>query len=298
MTARAAEGVCPEMVSVPATSFEMGSTEESLDEIESAQHYPRSWFEDETPQHTVEVGPFAIDRFPVTNEQFWRFAESTGYKTLAERREWSLVFDEQYWREIPGASWRHPAGPGSDLDGRDDHPVVQIAWEDAAAFATWAGKRLPTEAEWELAARGPSFRRWPWGDEWQARNAVCAERKSAHPINDLNDWRAWWEEFVSTESSPGTEPVGSCGPEAMSPYGIADAAGNVREWTGSVYELYDPEREYDDLYMHVAGVYRSMRGGGWMDFRYQVRCCERIATDPTYATFAVGFRCAMDVEPQ
>ena len=135
----------------------------------------------EGPAREVSVRPFAIDPFAVTNEWFAAFVRETGYVTDAERLGWSYVFHSflgsrqadfaaphgtRWWRNVPGACWHAPEGPGSDIEGRGDHPAVHISWNDATAFAEWVGGRLPTEAEWEFASRGGlEGRRFPWGDD-------------------------------------------------------------------------------------------------------------------------------------
>ncbi len=221
-----------EMALIPGGELRMGSDE----------HYP-----EEAPAHRVRVDAFAIDRFAVTNARFAAFVEETGYVTVAERpldpvefpgapaenlQPGSLVFTmtpgpvdlhhlNQWWTWTPGASWRHPAGPRSTLDGLDEHPVVHVAYEDADAYATWAGLSLPTEAEWELAARGGiEGATFVWGDEPESPN----ERLANYWHGDF-PWRA----------DPG---YGSTAPVACYPanaYGLFDMAGNVWEWTSDWY---------------------------------------------------------------
>jgi sulfatase modifying factor 1 len=206
----------------------------------SDEHYA-----EEAPAHRVRVGAFAIDRFAVTNARFAAFVEETGYVTVAERpldpaefpsapaenlQPGSLVFTmtsgpvdlrhlNQWWTWTPGASWRHPGGRSSTLDGFDEHPVVHVAYEDADAYATWVGLSLPTEAEWELAARGGmEGATFVWGDEPES----SGERLANYWHGDF-PWRA----------DPGygsTSPVGSYPANA---YGLHDMAGNVWEWTGT-----------------------------------------------------------------
>ena len=217
---------------IPGAAFTMGSDE----------HYP-----EEAPARRVAVDGFWIDRTPVTNEQFAAFVDETGYVTVAERPldpadfpgapaenlvPGSMVFTgttgpvdlrhlNLWWAWTPGASWRRPRGPGSSVDGLERHPVVQVALEDAERYAAWAGAALPTEAEWELAARGGlDGARYVWGDEPESPG----ERLANYWHGDF-PWRA----------EPGygaTTPVGSF---PANGHGLADMAGNVWEWTADWY---------------------------------------------------------------
>jgi formylglycine-generating enzyme required for sulfatase activity len=209
--------------------------------------------------HTVKVDGFWMDEAEVTNVQFKRFADATGYKTVAERPlDWeelkkqlppgtpkpsddvlqpgSMVFVpptepvmlndySQWWHWVIGANWRHPEGPGSSLDGRDNHPVVHIAYEDAVAYAEWAGKRLPTEAEYEFAARGGlNGKTFSWGDELNPRGKYLANYfQGAFPNNDTGE-----DGFV------GTSPVKSFPPNG---YGLYDIIGNVWELCSDWYSV-------------------------------------------------------------
>lgn len=232
MTTHTPPHTAREIVVIPAGVYTVGSED----------HYP-----EEGPAHRVRVDAFAIDRHPVTNAQFAAFVEATGYVTVAERPlnpadypgapaenlvAGSLVFTptpgpvdlrhlSQWWTWTPGASWRTPEGPASSLAGRAEHPVVHIAHEDAATYAAWAGMSLPTEAEWEVAARGGLVGMpFTWGD---------TPDSGAQPL--ANYWRG---EFP-WQAEPGwgaTTPVGSFPPNG---YGLVDMAGNVWEWTDDWY---------------------------------------------------------------
>jgi len=222
------------MVEIAAGEFTMGS----------ADFYP-----EERPLRRVSVEAFAIDRCPVTNREFTAFVEATGYETLAERpidpAEYpgaipemcvpgSLVFRptsgpvdlrdwSQWWAWTPGAQWRHPYGKDSSIAERGDHPVVHVAFEDAQAYAAWAGKALPTEAEWEFAARGGlDGAAYTWGDEM-----VPAGRFMA------NTWQGEfpWQNLV-LDGYERTSPVGTF---PANGYGLYDMAGNVWEWTQDWY---------------------------------------------------------------
>ncbi len=285
------------MVHIPGGRFLMGSPDWVLDWLDNevAQKFPRKWFGDETPQHEVHLRPYWLDRYPVTVAQFRLFVNDTGYVTDAEQRGFGMVYTD-YWDEVPGFSWRQTAG-GVDLGtSYDDHPVVHVSWNDANAYAQWAGKRLPTEAEWELAARGYAFRLWPWGSNWSNQAANTAEMH-AGALQAVEAWRVWWQRIYSTQGPvPQTSPVGTFAMD-RSEFGVYDMAGNVYEWTASLSQLYDPAVDCDDMLRMVMGRYRVTRGGSWMSFRYQARCSERMHGDPTgWSNFALGFRCAMDAQ--
>ncbi len=228
------------MAWVPGGTFRMGSDE----------FYP-----EERPVHLVSVDGFWIDQHPVTVAQFAAFVDATGYVTTAERPldpaaypdadpellvPGSLVFTptagpvplddyRQWWRYVPGASWRHPEGPGSTIDGRERHPITQVAYEDAAAYASWAGRQLPTEAEWELAARGGlDGKRYAWGDEFAPEGRLLA-----------NTWQGQFPWHNTLEDGfAGTSPVGSY---PANGYGLYDMAGNVWEWTDDFYAPRHPD---------------------------------------------------------
>lgn len=227
----------PDMVWIPGGTFRMGSDD----------HYP-----EEAPAHHVGVDGFWIDRHTVTNAEFARFVAKSGYVTVAERAPdsadypgakpellipASTVFRQpphrvdlgnqyNWWTYVPGAQWRHPQGPGSSVKKRPDHPVVQVAWADVEAYAAWAGKELPSEAEWEFAARGGlDGAEFAWGDE----------------LNPGGRWMAntWQGEFpihnTRQDGYEGTAPVGSFPPNG---YGLLDMIGNVWEWTTDWYQTH------------------------------------------------------------
>jgi formylglycine-generating enzyme len=210
------------MVLVSAGSFRMGS--------EDAFAYPD---DGEGPVREVELSAFWIDACTVTNAEFGAFVGDTGYVTEAERFGWSFVFagllpddfeptqgvaQAPWWRKVDGASWRCPEGPQSSVDAREDHPVVHVSWNDAVSYAMWAGKRLPTEAEWEAAARGGlELKAFPWGDE--------LESAGEHRMN------VWQGDFPSRNTLAdgylGTAPVKAFLPNG---FGLHNATGNV--WSG------------------------------------------------------------------
>ncbi|MCR4406904.1 MAG: formylglycine-generating enzyme family protein [Anaerolineae bacterium] len=220
-----------DMVLIPAGPFIMGSDADDRDEA---------------PQREVDLPAFEIDLFEVTNAQFAAFVAATGYKTDAEKA------GEPGWR-------------GFYTEGKDNHPVVKVSWNDAVAYCQWLGKRLPTEAEWEKAARGTDGRIYPWGNEWDPAR--------------LNSYQSGYR---------GTTPVGSFA-EGVSPYGVFDMAGNVWEWTADWYLPY-PGSDYQDPYF--GEVNKVTRGGGWFEEPPQVRTSNRNCTSPTAANDDLGFRCA------
>lgn len=223
----------------------------------------------ETPVHVVRVGPFAIDATTVTNADFARFVAATGHRTEAETFGFSAVFHlalqarpqdlmgpaagTPWWVGVHGADWRHPGGPLSDLDGLDDHPVVHVSWNDAMAYCAWAGRRLPTEAEWEFASRGGlAGARYPWGDE----------------LLDEEGWRCniWQGQFpVRNSADDGfllTAPVRAFRPNG---YGLWQTVGNVWEWCADWYDAqYYAYSATDDPGGPERGTSRVMRGGSYL----------------------------------
>jgi formylglycine-generating enzyme len=216
---RLAPNTATDMVWVPGGTFRMGSDE----------HLP-----EEAPARPVSVDGFWMDRYEVRNRDFDRFVRATGYVTLAERGPASSVFvlprrrvdrrdPRKWWQQVTGASWRHPRGPLSSIGTQFDHPVVHLAWEDARAYARWAGKELPTEAEWEYAARGGlEGATYAWGQEYTPGRRWMA-----------NTWQGDFPR-VNTRGDgyAGVAPVGRYPPNG---YGLYDMAGNVWEWTADTY---------------------------------------------------------------
>ena len=313
------------MVWIPGGEFSMGS----------ADPLARP---DEAPVHRVRVAGFWMDATEVTNAQFRAFVHATGYKTVAERPvDWaeiqkqvapgtpkppdedlvpgSLVFTppahavdcsdfSQWWSWTKAADWQHPEGPGSSIEGRDTHPVVQVAHEDAAAYAAWAGKRLPTEAEWEFAARGGlDGKRNGWGDE---------------PI-DPRRANTWQGEFphrnTAEDGFARTSPVGSF---PANGYGLYDMAGNVWEWCADLYRhdeyarrvqeagpgavIVNPRSpaESSDPRNPFAPVSRVHRGGSFLccdSYCASYRPSARMGCPPDTGLAHLGFRCVSDGPP-
>ena len=218
------------MVKIPAGTFTFGNNNGE---------------DDEAPTQQMELPEFEIDMFEVTNADFRQFVEATGYVTEDEARG--------------SSGWRGFA------EGKDRHPVVKVSWNDAVAFCEWAGKRLPTEAEWEKAARGTDGRIYPWGNDWDPTK--------------LNG---------KDSGLRGTAVVGSFGAGA-SPYGVQDMAGNVWEWVVDWYKAY-PGATYQDAF--YGERFRVLRGGGWFETQDNTRVTNRSANVPEAANDDIGFRCA------
>ena len=280
------------MVYVPPGEFEMGNTGIQWVWGGSLRYGDQNLqvFTDETPQHTVYLDGFWIDQTEVTVAMFRTFVEATGYETTAEREGWGAPYRagpvEQEWPHVPGADWQHPLGPESSAE--DDHPVVQVSWHDAAAYCAWAGGRLPTEAQWEKAARGTDGRMWPWGDRYDCHlGNLCGiecpvERQNEHHFDD---------------GYARTAPVGSF-PGGASPYGALDMAGNVWEWVADWYsDSYYASSPSENPTGPLMGTERSQRGGAWVDAGSWVRCTVRYQQPTTTRCDDLGFRCAVPAEP-
>ena len=300
-----------DMVRIPGGTFTMGSD----------RHYP-----EEGPTHKVSVDAFLMDRHQVTNARFARFVEATGYMTLAERpadpadypgakpellAPSSVVFRKRsgpvdlgdhynWWTYVPGADWRHPRGPQSSIEGLDQHPVVHVAYEDVEAFAAWEGKELPTEAEWEYAARGGlDGAEYVWGDEFTPDGQAMA-----------NTWQGEfpWQNLLA-DGYEWTAPVGSFPPNG---YGLYDMAGNVWELTSDWYQDHGqiekacctlanprggkPETSYDPRTPEVRIPRRVMKGGSYLcapNYCLRYRPAARMAQPVDTSTCHVGFRCVV-----
>ena len=262
-------GVAVEQLYVPGGSFMMGSASSEADE---------------RPIHSVTLDAYWIDRTEVTNRHFAAFVADTGHQTLAERQGSGHGFTTNGWEPIDGASWRWPQGPGDGLEAQDDHPVMQVSWDDAGAYCAWAGGRLPTEAEWEYAARGPDAHTFPWGDGFDATRLYSCDRNCFLE----------WADGQGDDGFVLTAPVSSF-PDGASWMGAVDMAGNVWEWTA---DWYDPEY-YDiapssDPRGPGSGVQRVVRGGGWDDTFDFARAANRHVYAPDRPQNYLGFRCAYD----
>jgi formylglycine-generating enzyme len=293
-----------ELVELPGGSFRMGST---------------SFYSEEAPAHTAAVSAFAVERHPVTNGQFAEFAQDTGYLTVAEQgidaalypgadpadlvpgamvfrpasgpvnlRDW-----RQWWRWAPGASWRHPHGPDSDVADKSDHPVVQVAYPDAAAYARWAGRRLPSEAEWEFAARGGTTTVYPWGDAEKPDGRLMANTwQGSFPYR--NDSASGWL---------GTSPVGTFAPNK---FGLLDMIGNVWEWTTTEFSAHHrlgrPTKSCCTPSAPAEpsanpAISQTLKGGSHLcapEYCHRYRPAARSPQSQDTATSHIGFRCVAD----
>jgi formylglycine-generating enzyme required for sulfatase activity len=301
------------MIHVPGGTFGMGSD----------RHYP-----EEAPVHRVAVDGFWIDATPVTNRQFREFVDATGYLTFAEiapdpkdypgalpemLRPSSLVFTptphpvdlrdwSQWWQFMAAADWRHPTGAGSDIGGLDDHPVVHVAYKDAAAYAAWAGKSLPTEAEWEYAARGGlEGVEFAWGDEFTPRGEHRA-----------NTWQGRFPcENLEEDGYARTSPVTAFPPNG---YGISDMIGNVWEWTTDWFSSRHPadaakacciprnprggpeDASYDPCQPEIRIPRKVIKGGSHLcapSYCRRYRPAARHAEAVDTSTSHLGFRCVV-----
>jgi len=301
------------MVRIPGDTFRMGSDE----------HYP-----EEAPVHRVTVSDFWIDAHPVTNRQFKEFVNATRHLTFAEIPPdpddypgalphmlfaGSLVFTppkhrvdlrdwSQWWTFMKGASWRHPYGPGTNIKGLDDHPVVHIAYSDALAYATWAGKNLPTEAEWEFAANGGlEDNEFAWGDEFMPGNRAMAN--------------TWHGEFpIEKNNPPGQERTSPVKTYSANGYGLYDMIGNVWEWTTDWFSAKHaadapkacciPENprggseigSYDPRQPNIKIPRKVLKGGSHLcapNYCRRYRPAARHAQPVDTSTSHVGFRCVV-----
>lgn len=236
----------PGMVYIPAGEFIMGSSDKDVEMFLQIFIYRRpSRFANEQPQHTVYLDSFYIDKYEVTNAQYGEFIQATGHPAPV------------YWN--------------NELYNQPEQPVIGITWEDAKAYAEWTGKRLPTEAEWEKAARGTDGRIWPWGNEWDAA------KLNGNDVGAIDGYIY-------------SSPVGSF-PKGASPYGVHDMAGNAWEWVEDWYDAnyysYSPKINPKGP---ASGSYHVLRGGDWSMNQDFTRCASRVGLSP--GSMLTGFRCA------
>ena len=272
-----------EMVLVPAGEFIMGSDEDEIDRL--LQGWPkakRENFDDEIPRHRVYLDAFYIDKYEVTNARFQQFVQATGHRTQAEREGSGYVDKGEKFEQVNGANWRTPRGPGSSIASLEQHPVVQVSHEDAKAYCAWAGKRLPTEAEWEKAARGTDGQIYPWGNQFDGKQANFCDANC-----ETN-----WKDSAANDGYRYTAPVGSY-EGGKSPYGAYDMAGNVWEWVADWYDAnYYRNSPARNPQGPASGDQAVLRGGGWDDNALDVRAPNRYRDAPANRYDDLGFRCA------
>jgi formylglycine-generating enzyme len=288
---RAVGGSTEGMIRLDGGRFLMGS--EDADSVKA---------DGEGPVRQVTIDPLYLDQYPVSNEQFEAFVRATGYATEAEVFGWSFVFvghlmekgtetqhpeGLRWWRKVAGADWRHPEGPDSSAAYRGNYPVVQVSWNDAVAYSGWAGKRLPTEAEWEFAARGGlEGKRFPWGDDLTPGG-----------VHLCNIWQGEFPDHDTAEdghSAPA--PVDTYPPNG---FGFYTITGNAWEWCS---DYFSPDHHLLATRVNPVGpdqgATRSIRGGSYLchaSYCNRYRVAARTSNTPDSATTNVGFRCARDV---
>jgi len=285
-------GSTDRMVELPGGRFTMGTD----DDI----GFPA---DGEGPARTVELDPFYISKYAVTNAEFLEFVRETDYTTEAEEHGWSFVFEAflmdeandyvvdsvgetPWWVAVCGANWFRPEGPGSTVEGRWDYPVVHVSWRDAVAYCEWAGKRLPTEAEWEYAARGGlEGKRYPWGDELRPEDT-----------HRCNIWQGSFpDRNTAADGYAGTAPVDEYDPNG---YGLYNVSGNVWEWCSDWFSADHPSDKPNVNPTGPAdGSEKVMRGGSYLchdSYCNRYRVAARSKNTPGSSTGNIGFRTAMD----
>ncbi len=310
------------MVLIPGGSFDMGGDNDQASE-------------DEFPKHKVNITSFYMDATEVTNVQFQQFVDATGYVTTAEQKpDWnelkktlppgtakpsddmlvaaSLVFKpgsgpvdlndySQWWSWVAGASWKHPQGPNSSIKGKEQYPVVQVSWYDAKAYCKWAGKRLPTEAEWEFAARGARTNQiYPWGNEHISKGTLKA-----------NSWEGNFP--YQNEQRDGYLTSAPVKAYTCNPYGLFDMAGNVWEWCNDWYDNKYYASVSGNTVLNPSGPQKSfdpqdpytpkkvLRGGSFLcndSYCSGYRVARRMKSSPDTGLEHTGFRCVKDVAPE
>lgn len=278
----------PTLVTLSGGAFQMGSA--------PGEGYTQ---DGEEPVHTVQLSPFSIASLVVTNSDFESFVGSTGYVTLAESEGWSFVFGgllpddfpatravaaTPWWRQVFGADWRHPEGPQSDISQRADHPVVHVTWDDAQAYCAWSSTRLPTEAEWEYAARGGlERRRFPWGDD--------LEPDGAHRMNVFQG--AFPNDNTIDDGWEATCPADAFQPNG---FGLHNMTGNVWEWCSDWFatDAYSTTSRVDPT-GPTHGTHRIMRGGSYLchhSYCTRYRVAARSSNTADSCAGNIGFRVA------
>jgi sulfatase modifying factor 1 len=276
-------------ISLAGSTFRMGTD------------YDRGFLTDgEGPVRAVSLSSFEIDTYPVTNADFAAFIAATNYRTEAELFGWSFVFwahipkenfeavvedtvaAAPWWCKVPGATWNHPEGPGSGVQDRSSHPVVHVSWNDAAAYATWASKSLPTEAQWEYAARGGLEQKlYPWGDELTPEGKhLCNIWQGEFPVND-----------TAEDGYAGSCPVHSFPPNGN---GLYSVTGNVWEWCADWFDNQFSTQLIHDPKGPSTGQTKVMKGGSFLchaSYCNRYRVAARTSNTPDSSASNVGFRC-------
>lgn len=257
----------------------------------------------EGPIREVTLSPFQMDRYPVTNDRFGRFIAETGYTTEAERYGWSFVFwshipkdrfrllvqdtvaEAPWWCMVRGATWNSPEGPGSNVSGREQHPVVHVSWNDAQAYCHWSGQRLPTEAEWEYAARGGLVQKlYPWGDKLRP--------DGKHLCN------IWQGEFPRLDTAEDGY-AGTCPVDAFPPndFGLYSITGNAWEWCNDRFDAtFHQTSGRENPQGPPSGKSRVTKGGSFLchkSYCNRYRVAARSSNTPDSTTSNTGFRCAL-----
>jgi sulfatase modifying factor 1 len=286
------ESLRAQMIPLPGGTFLMGT--------DNPDGFPK---DGEGPIRPIELSPFLIDPHPVTNTRFRAFVEATGYRTDAERYGWSFVFwahipksrfhqlvtdtvaAAPWWCQVPGSSWHSPEGPGSSISTRADHPVVHVSWNDTNAFCQWSGQRLPTEAEWEYAARGGLEQKlYPWGDKLRPGGEHrCNIWQGEFPREDTGD-----------DGFRGTCPVEAFPPNG---FGLYSVTGNAWEWCA---DWFSPEFHRTGPHTNPTGPpdgqEKVMKGGSFLchkSYCNRYRVAARTSNSPDSSTSNIGFRCAL-----
>jgi len=274
------------MVLIPGGTFLMGS---------------RTGLSREAPVHEVVVNAFYLDTHEVTNDEFAEFVEATDFVSEAEEWGWSLGFvpdaetvehipGAEWWVKVDKADWRHPLGPGSSIEGQGDYPVVQVSWNDAVAYSKWARKRLPTEAEWEFAARGGrSDAIYPWGNELELDGRMMA-----------NTWNGIFP--ISDSGADGYASLSPVGSYPSNGYGLYDVAGNVWEWCEDWFQGdYYRQSPRENPRGPSRGLEKVIRGGSWLcapNYCHGYRVSHRNHSGIDTGLNHVGFRCAQAIAPR
>jgi formylglycine-generating enzyme len=280
------------MIMLPGGTFLMGTDYQDA--------FPQ---DGEGPVRAVFLDPFLIDRYPVTNDLFRRFIKATDYRTEAERFGWSFVFwshiprarfenlvedtvaQAPWWCKVRGAKWDAPEGPGSTVIGREHYPVVHVSWNDAKSFCEWSGQRLPSEAEWEYAARGGLEQKlYPWGDKLRPNG-----------IHRCNIWQGKFPTHDTAEDGfAGTCPVDAF---PLNGFGLYSVTGNTWEWCADWFDAeFDRASDCKNPKGPPTGIARVMKGGSFLchkSYCNRYRVAARSSNTPDSSTSNIGFRCAL-----